>query len=156
MHHWYNSLRPVEEYYFLKRHGVVLWGEDMRGDLNEPSRADVTRSAMLAVVDLRNRIWAALHLRQSRRLADLVMGRVPTLWLLLANSMVATSVGEAVLGCSEGSFPHATKLKTLYRRLAGRDPQDLPPVTDETWTPALQSLTDWLDGLTEMATSATI
>jgi hypothetical protein len=156
MHHWYNSLRPVEEYYFLKRHGVMLWGDDMRGDLIEPSRVDITRSAVLAVADLRNRIWAALHLRQSHRLADLVMGRVPTLWLLLANSMVATSVGEAVSSCCESSFPHASKLETLYRRLAGRNPQDLPPVTDESWTPALESLTDWLDGLVEIATSATI
>jgi len=156
MHHWYNSLRPVEEYYFLKRHGVVLWGEDMRGELRDPSRADVTRSAVLAVADLRNRIWTALHLRQSCRLVDLVMGRVPTLWLLLADSTVATSVGEAVRGCVEGSTPHASKLETLYRRLAGRDPQDLPPVSDEFWTPALESLTDWLDGLAEIATSATI
>jgi hypothetical protein len=153
MHHWYNSLRPVEEYYFLMRHGVVLWGEDLRGDLTEPSRADITQSAALAVIDLRNRIWAALRLRQSRRLADLVVGRLPTLWLLLAKSTVATSVGEAVSGCCESSFPHATILQKLYRRL-GCNQQDLPAVTDETWKPVLQSLTDWLDELVELTTSA--
>jgi hypothetical protein len=112
------------------------------------------RSAVLAVADLRNRIWTALHLHQSCRLADLVMGRVPVLWLLLADSTLVTSLGEAVRRCSAGSFPHASKLETLYRQLAGRAPQDLPPVTDETWTPALDSLTDWLDGLAEIATSA--
>src|ERR1700683_958555 len=156
MHRWYNSLRPVEEYYFLKRHGVVLCGEDMRRDLREPSRADIMRSAVIAVADLRNRIWTALHLHQSRRLVDLVMGRVPTLWLLLADSTVATSVGEAVSSCSESSFPHASELEELYRRLAGLDPQGLPPVTDLAWAPALESLTDWLDGLAEIATSASI
>jgi hypothetical protein len=154
MHRSYNSLRPVEEYYFLKRHGGVLWGEDLRDELSEPSFADITQSGVLAVADLRNRIWAALNLRQSRRLADLVIGRVPTLWLLLAHSTIATSMGEAISSSCESSFPHASVLEKLYRRVAGRVPQDLPPVTDEIWAPALASLTEWLDTLAEMATSA--
>jgi hypothetical protein len=106
------------------------------------------------VADLRNRIWAAIHLRQSRRLADLVMGRLPALWLLLANSIVTTSVAEAIASCSENSFPHVEHLRALHLRVAGCSPGDLPPTTDETWRPSIRSLTDWLDGLTEMAVSA--
>jgi hypothetical protein len=151
MHRWYNSLRPVEEYYFLIRHGVVLWGDDMRDDLREPSRADIVRSALLAVADLRNCIWAAIHLQQSRRLADLIIGRVPTLWLLFAKSLIATSVGEAVSSCSEHSFPHLTHLRALHMSVAGLLPRDLPPTTDAIWERGIRSLTDWLDGLTEMA-----
>jgi len=153
MSSWYHALRPVEEYYFLKHHGVVLWGEDMRGDLKAPSGADVVRSAAISVADLRNRIWAALRLGQSPRLADLMLGRIPALWLVLAKSVVAASPAEAMRACASSGFPHARILEELDSRVSGRSPGDLPSVNDGTWAPALDSLTDWLDGLGEMALS---
>ncbi len=151
---WYHALRPVEEQYFLRRHGVVLWGEDLRADLVEPDRAAVLRSAAIGVADLRNRIWGAIHHRRPKQLADLVAGRLPALWLVLARSRVATSPAEVLQGCLAEGFPHAAVLAELDRRLAGRVPEALPPVEDAAWRPAIDALTDWLDDLAKLALAA--
>jgi hypothetical protein len=143
----YNPLRSVEEHYFLTRHGVVLWGEDARGELQAPGRAAVLRSAAISVADLRNRIWGSLHDRQAAQLADLIAGRIPTLWLLLSRGCVATSPAEAVAACREHGFPHAAALVDLHQRLAGRHPRELAAVDHVTWRPALDALADWLDDL---------
>ncbi len=151
---WYDSLRPVEECYYIERHGVVLWGEDLRHDGPRPVRQAVLRSAAVAVADLRNRLWSALYLDQPVRLADLIAGRIPALWLALENVRIATSAPEAVSACGSNGFPHWEKLDTLRRRIAGLGPQDLPPVRDPSWQPCVDSLSDWLDGLNAMALRA--
>jgi len=151
---WYDSLRPVEECYYIERHGVVLWGEDLRHDGPRPVRQAVTRSAALAVADLRNQLWSTLYLDKRARLADLIVGRIPALWLALENLRVATSAPEAVSACASNGFPHWKKLETLRRRIAGLGPQGLPPVRDPSWQPCIESLSDWLDGLNAMALRA--
>ncbi len=151
---WYHSLRPVEECYFIERHGVVLWGEDLRHDCAPPVNRAVVRSAAAAVADLRNRIWSALHHDQPPRLADLIVGRIPALWLLLAHMGIATSTEEAVMACSSNGFPHWEDLRALRRRLAGLPFTSLPSTRDPVWSACLQSLSDWLDGLATMALHA--
>jgi hypothetical protein len=151
---WYHSLRPVEECYFIERHGVVLWGEDLRHNAPRPVRQAVLRSAAVAVADLRNPLWSAIYLDKPARLADLIAGRIPALWLALENLRIATSAPEAVNACRSNGFPHWEKLDTLRRRIAGLGPRDLPPVRDPSWQPCLDSLTDWLDGLNAMALRA--
>ncbi|MGH7899787.1 MAG: hypothetical protein ACREQQ_17660 [Candidatus Binatia bacterium] len=153
---WYHALRSVEEHYFLVRHPVVIWGEDPRAELVAPDRSAVLGSAAVAVADLRNRIWGALHHRQSAHLADLLGGRIPALWLVLARSRVATSAAEAVAGCVEQGFPHARILAELDDRLAGRHPRELPRVEERIWRPAIEALDDWLDDLAARALSAVI
>ncbi len=151
---WYDSLRPVEECYFIERHGVLLWGEDLRHDGPRPVRQAVIRSAAIAVADLRNRIWSALYLDQPVRMADLVAGRIPALWLVLENLKVATSAEEALSACEANGFPHWEKLNAMRRRIAGLKPEDLPPVRADCWRPCIESLSDWLDGLNAMALRA--
>jgi hypothetical protein len=151
---WYDSLRPVEECYYIERHGVVLWGEDLRHDGPRPVRQAVLRSAAVAVADLRNRLWSALYLDQPVRLADLIAGRIPVLWLALENLRIATSAAEALSACGSNGFPHWDKLDALRRRIAGLAPWDLPPVRDPSWQPCVESLSDWLDGLNAMALRA--
>ncbi len=151
---WYDSRRPVEECYYIERHGVVLWGEDLRHDGPRPVRDAVLNSAVVAVADLRNRIWSAMHLDWPARLADLIVGRIPALWAVLENLRVATSAAEAVAACGSNGFPHWEKLETMRRRIAGLKPEELPAVSDESWRPCIESLSDWLDGLNAMALRA--
>jgi hypothetical protein len=152
---WYHALRPVEEQYFLNRHGMVLWGADPRTALDLPSASDLVRSAALAVSTLKQRVWAALHLRQPARLCDLLVGRIPALWLLLAKHTVATSAPEALAECASDGFAHRDVLVELARRVAGCPPRQLPAVGEEIWRPALQAMPDWLEDLAEMAVAAT-
>jgi hypothetical protein len=151
---WYHALRPVEEHYVLQRRGVVLWGEDSRAELGAPTADAVRRSAALTVADLRNRIWGALHDHRPRTLADLLAAYVPTLWLLLARSLVATSPAETVAACVAHGFPHADVLSELDARLAGVPATAVPDVDDPIWRPALEACTDWLDDLTRRALAA--
>jgi hypothetical protein len=149
--HWYHALRPVEESFFFQRHGAVLWGDDVRGDLAEPAALDVIRSAAIATADLRNIIWGAAHDDRPRRLADLLLGRVPALWLLLKTSSIATSSVEAVMGCAAAGFPDASVLEELHARLAGLPAAKLPSVKDPMWKPALDASSKWVDDIAEMA-----
>jgi hypothetical protein len=149
---WYHALRPVEEFFFFKRHGVVLWGRDPRDALRvAPSAADLIRSAAIAVTDLRNGIWEAHHSRRPRQLVDAMLGRIPALWLLLARSTIATSSEEALAGCAEAGFPQISILDELRKRLAGLRPQNLPSTEDALWKPALEASCDWLDDLVARA-----
>ena len=125
--HWYHALWPVEEFFFFKRHGVVLWGRDPRDALTvAPSAIDLIRSAAIAVSNLRNGIWEASHSRRPRQLVDAILGRIPALWLLLAHSTVATSSEEALAGCAEAGFPQISILDELQKRLAGVRPKIFP------------------------------
>jgi hypothetical protein len=148
---WYHVLRTAEEFYFLRRHGVVLFGDDLRDDLSPPTRADTLRSAAAAISDLRNIVWESVHHRQSARLADILLGRIPALWLLLSHATVATSPGEALAAGLSNGFPHATVVAELDRRIGGLPPRELPEATDPVWQPALNVLDEWLDDLLEMA-----
>jgi hypothetical protein len=148
---WYHALRPVEEYFFFKHHGVVLWGKDLREELSEPSAVDVIRSAAIAVSDLRNGIWGAVHDRRPRQLTDALLGRIPALWLLLAQSTIATSSGEALAGCAAAGFPQILVLAELQKRLAGVRPEHLPSTDDPMWNPALEAASVWMDEIAEMA-----
>jgi hypothetical protein len=148
---WYHALRPVEEFFFFKRHGVVLWGSDLRGELREPSPIDVIRSAAIAASDLRNGIWGAVHARRPRQLADALLGRVPALWLLLAQSTIATSSPEALAACAREGFPQSSVLDELRRGVPGTRPQDLPGTDSALWKPALEASSIWMDEITAMA-----
>jgi len=150
----FHALRPAEESAFLRRHGVVLWGEDLRYSAILADTDYTRRSAAVASSDLRNRIWAALHLDQPHRLLDLVLGRIAALWLVLAQSEVATSPGEATTGCVRAGMPNVDILEGLYRATAGRRRSELPSVRDSLWKPALGALTPWLDDITGMALDA--
>jgi hypothetical protein len=46
---WYHALRPIEESYFVQRHGQVLAGEDLRELPDQPSEKDLFRSAAQSV-----------------------------------------------------------------------------------------------------------
>jgi hypothetical protein len=148
---WYHALRPVEEFFFFTRHGAILWGNDLREDLTGPSAADVIRSAAIAVSDLRNGIWGAVHDRRARQLADALLGRVPALWLLLAQSTIATSSGEALAGCAAAGFPQISLLDELRERLVGCRPEHLPNTDDPVWKPALEAASRWTDEIAQMA-----
>ena len=154
LHRGYHLERPVEEFYFLKRHGVVLWGEDIRDQLAVPSRVDCLRSAGIAVADLRTNLWRAMHRGRPARLADHLLGRIPTLWLLLSYGVMATSAGEAVEGALTEGLPGAEVLAQLYRRLRGLPPQDLPPTSDPVWGAALERAGDWTDRMLHLALAA--
>jgi hypothetical protein len=148
---WYHLLRTAEEYYFLRRRGAVIFGADFRDQLSPPTRADAMRSAAVAVSDLRNIIWQSVHDRQSARLADVLLGRIPALWLLLSQAIVATSPGEALAAGRASGFPHAAVVAELDRRIGGRPPRELPEPTDPVWQPALKVLDEWLGDLLKMA-----
>jgi len=148
---WYHAIRSVEEFFFFKRHGVVLWGKDLREQLTEPSAIDVIRSAAIAVSDLRGGIWEAFHDRRPRRLADALLGRIPALWLLLAQSTIATSSGEALAGCAAAGFPQISILDALRKRLTGVRLEDLPSTDDPVWKPALEASSVWADEIANMA-----
>jgi hypothetical protein len=148
---WYSAMRPVEEFYFFARHGVVLWGSDPRGELIEPAPIDVIRSAGIAIADLRNLIWEAFHARRLRRVVDILTGRIPALWLLLAQSTIATSVGEALAGCAAAGFPGVEILNQLQTQMLGMLPKNLPPAEDPLWKPALEASSKWIDDIAAMA-----
>ena len=148
---WYHALRSVEEYYFFARHEAVLWGRDLRGELTEPSAIDVIRSAAIAVADLRNLIWEAAHHQNARRLVDILTGRIPALWLLLARSIVATSSGEALAGCIATGFPGVEIIQELRARTINKPPNELPAVGDLLWKPALDASSGWIDDIGALA-----
>jgi hypothetical protein len=148
---WYHALRPVEEFFFFMRHGVVLWGNDLREELIQPSTADVIRSAAIAASDLRNGIWGSIHDRRPRQLADALLGRIPALWLLLAQSTIATSSGEALAGCAAARFPQISLLDELRERLVVCRPEHLPNTDDPVWKPALEAASLWTDEIAQMA-----
>ena len=148
---WYHALRPVEEFFFFMRHGVVLWGNDLREELTRPSAADVIRSAAIAVSDLRSGIWGSIHDRRPRQLADALLGRIPALWLLLAQSTIATSSGEALAGCAAAGFPQISLLDELRQRLVGCRPEHLPNTDDPVWKPALEAASIWTEEIAQMA-----
>ena len=149
--HWYHALRPVEEYYLLRRHGVVLWGQDLRGELTPPTNSDVTFSVAIAATDLRHIIWESIHDRRPKQLADALLGRIPALWLLLSQSRVATSSGEALVGCAASGFFEIEVLRELYDGIVEVPPEKLPQTDDPIWKPALQSASVWLDQVVTMA-----
>ena len=152
---WYHALRPVEEQYFLRRHGVVLWGEDLRA---EPRRAAIgppSSAAPRSASPISATASGARSTTAGRSSSPIcVAGRLPALWLVLARSRVATSPAEVLQGCLAEGFPHAAVLAELDRRLAGRVPEALPPVEDAAWRPAIDALTDWLDDLAKLALAA--
>jgi hypothetical protein len=148
---WYNALRPVEECFFLSRHGAALWGENLGKELMSPSDADIIRSAAIAVSDLRNGIWAAVYDRRPRQLVDALLGRLPVLWLLLSHSLVATTSGEALRECASVGLPQVTTLNDLRSRLSGLKPQELPATTDKIWQPAIEGALQLTDDLPRRA-----
>ncbi len=148
---WYHALRPVEEYYLLRRHGVVLWGEDLRGELRPPTNSDVVFSAAIAATDLRHIIWESIHDRRPKQLADALVGRIPALWLLLSESRIATSSGEALAGCAASGFFKIEILQKLRDRIENESPEKLPQTDDPIWKQALQSTSVWLDQIVAMA-----
>ena len=149
--HWYHALRAVEEFYFLTRHGVVLWGRDLRAELTEPSAIDLIRSAGIAAADLRSLIWEAFHHHNARRMVDILTGRLPALWLLLARSTIATSSEEALAGGAACGFPDVDILQELRAQTKGRGPRNLPELTDPIWKPALEASSKWLDEIAALA-----
>jgi hypothetical protein len=148
---WYHALRPVEEFYFFTRHGVVLWGRDLRAELTKPSANDLMRSAGIAVADLRNLIWEAVHDQGPRRMIDILTGRIPALWLLLARSMIATSSEEALAGCAAFGFPEVEIIQELRTHTVGKSPKNLPQATDPIWKPALEASSKWIDDIAALA-----
>lgn len=148
---WYHALRPVEEFFFFKHHGVVLWGKDLRDELDDPAPLDVIRSAAISVSDLRNGIWGAVHSRRPRQLVDALLGRIPALWLLLARSTIATTPPEALAGCAAAGFPLIPALYELRNRLAGLRLESLPGTDDAAWKPALEASSIWIDEIAAMA-----
>src|ERR1700722_4920628 len=150
---WYHALRPVEEFFFLQRHGVVLWGKDLRDQLTSPASEDLVRSAAIAVADLRNGIWAATYDRRPRQLFDALLGRIPALWLLLARSTIATSADEALVGCRAAGFPEISLLTDLRARVSGLSAERLPATNDAIWKPALERSSIWMDEIAELALS---
>jgi hypothetical protein len=148
---WYHALRPVEEYYFLKRHGVILWGDDPRDQLIAPAGPDLIRSAAIAVSDLRNLAWECVHEDRRSQFADLLLGRIPALYLLLSESRIATSSAEALRDYNSGGFPEPPILTELRQRLPGLRAAQLPATADPLWKSALLALSVWLDELGEMA-----
>ena len=148
---WYHALRPVEEFFFLQRHGIVLWGKDLRAELTQPSDLDVIRSGAIAVSDLRSTIWGAIHDRRPRQLADAVLGRVPALWLLFAQSTVATTSAEALAGCAAAGLANVSSLDNLRQRLSAMRPENLPNPDDPIWKPALEVASRWMDEIAQMA-----
>jgi hypothetical protein len=144
-------VRPVEECFFLTRHGVVLWGDDIRGDFAQPATVDIIRSAAIATADLRNLIWGAVHDRRPRRLIDALLGRVPALWLLPAGSIIATSSAEAVAQCAAAGFPRVSLIEELREKLGAMIPEKLPSPDDPMWKPALEASSMWIDEICQMA-----
>jgi hypothetical protein len=147
---WYHAVRPVEECFFLDRHGVVLWGVDLRREIPQPADVDVIRSVAIAAADLRNLIWSAIHDRRPRRLVDLLLGRVPALWLLLARSIIATSSMEAIAGCAAADFPNVSVLEELHEKLGAMIPEQLPGVDASVWKPSLDASSRWIDEIMRM------
>ena len=150
---WYHALRPVEEFHFLSRHGALLWGRDLREDLIEPAAIDLIRSAGIAIADLRNLIWEAMHDRRPRRVVDILTGRIPGLWLLLARSIIATSSAEALAGCIASGFPKVEIIQELRAQTMGKRPKSLPPAADSIWKPALEASSKWIDEVARLALS---
>jgi hypothetical protein len=148
---WYHALRPVEEYYLLQRQGVVLWGEDMRAELEPPTTSAVVYSAAIAATDLRHIIWESVHDRRPKQLADALIGRIPALWLLLAKSRIAVTSREALCACAASGFFNVEILQELRERLAGTSPGNLPQTDDPIWKPALESASVWLEEIVEIA-----
>lgn len=148
---WYHALRPAEEFYFLARHGAVLWGSDLRAELTEPSAIDLVRSAGIAVADMRNLIWEAFHDQRPRRIVDILTGRIPALWLLLARSIIATSSAEALAGSAGSGFPAVEIIQELRTHTMGKRPRKLPQATDPIWRPALEASSNWINEIAALA-----
>ena len=151
MHRWYHPDRPVEEFYFFKRHGISLWGEDLRDQLSAPGREDVLRSAAISIAHIRSQLWRAVHAGQARHLSNLLLGRLPTLWLLLTRGVVATSSGEAMETVHAESLPHVEALASLHATLRSLSPRELPSTSESVWTPVLEKATEWIDAALESA-----
>lgn len=150
-HRWYHLERAVEEFYFLKRHGVVLWGDDLRDQLSPPRTIDMLRSAAIATSDLRTSLWQSLHRRSSSRLADTLVGRTAALWLLLSHSRVACSATEAMNDCLSNGLPQAEILEKLSRQVRALPAQLLPRTDDSVWKPAIEVVGELVDSISEMA-----
>jgi hypothetical protein len=148
---WYHAVRPVEECFFIARHGVALWGSDLRDDLAQPAAVDIIRSAAIATADLRNLVWGAVHDRRPRRLIDALLGRIPALWLLLARSIIATSSAEAGAQCAAADFPKVSLIEELHEKLGAMIPEQLPATDDPIWKPALEASSMWIDEISQMA-----
>jgi hypothetical protein len=148
---WFHAVRPVEECFFIERHGVVLSGNDIRGDLAEPAAVDIICSAAIATADLRNLIWGAVHDRRPRRLIDALLGRIPALWLLLDRSIIVTSSAEAVAQCAASGFPKVSLIEELREKLGAMIPEKLPATDEPMWKPALEACSMWIDEISQMA-----
>jgi len=150
-HRWYHLERAVEEFYFLKRHGIVLWGDDLRDQLCPPKTIDMMRSAAIATSDLRTILWQSIHRGSKSTLADTLVGRIPALWLLLTHSRVACSASEAMNDCLANGMPHAEVLEKLHHKLRALPPEQLPKTDDTVWKPAIEVVGGLIDNLAEMA-----
>jgi hypothetical protein len=148
---WYHALRTLEEPYFLRRHGVVLAGQDLRGLPGEPSASDLFRSIAQSVCDLRNIMWESIRHRQTGRLADLLLGRIPVLWLILSKGTIATSRGEALSECAKLDFPNFDQLEELNHCAVSLAPKDLPPANSPIWEASLVQSCELIDSMVEMA-----
>ena len=148
---WYHAVRPVEECFFIQRHGVVLCGLDVRGEVVPPADIDVIRSAAIAAADLRNLIWSAVRDGRSRRLVDLLLGRVPALWLLLTQSIIASSCAEAIAECAAADLPNVSVLEELHEKLGAMIPEQLPGLGERVWKPALDASSRWIDAIVQLA-----
>lgn len=148
---WYHALRPLEETYFIQRHGEVLTGQDLRQPSGEPCAGDLFLSAAQSVCDLRNIMWESIRHHQTSRLADLLLGRIPVLWLILSKGIVATTRGEALSECAKLDFPNFARLEELNRCLCGLPPDDLPAASSSIWEPSLVESCELISSMVETA-----
>jgi len=84
-------------------------------------------------------------------MVDILTGRIPALWLLLARSMIATSSEEALAGCAAFGFPEVEIIQELRTHTVGKSPKNLPQATDPIWKPALEASSTWIDDIAALA-----
>ena len=109
------------------------------------------RSAATSIAHLRSYSWRAVHGGQALFLANLILGRLPILWLLLTRGVIATTPGEAMAAALDEGLPSVDTLARLYSTIHGLIPRELPPTSDTVWRPALEKATEWIDATLESA-----
>jgi hypothetical protein len=148
---WYHALHPCDESYFVRRHGVVLAGQDLRELSREPNENDLLRSAAQSVCDLTNIVWESIRHSQTTRLTDVLLGRIPVLWLTLFKATIVTTREEAMRECRDLDFPYFAILDELNRDVRDLPPERLPPVNSSIWKPWVEKSHELIDSMVETA-----